>query len=45
MAKDQNSEAAKKVADAEKASKKNAAKKDGQPNFFVRAAKAVAKFF
>ena len=45
MAKDQNSEAAKKVADAEKASKKNAAKKDGQPNIFVRAAKAVAKFF
>lgn len=45
MAKDQNSEAAKKVADAEKASKKNAAKKDGKPNIFVRAAKAVAKYF
>ena len=44
MAKDQNSEAAKKVADAEKASKKSA-KKDGNPNVVVRAAKAVAKFF
>ncbi|MBQ3499288.1 MAG: preprotein translocase subunit SecE [Clostridia bacterium] len=45
MAKDQNSEAAKKVADAEKASKKKSAKNDGKPNIFVRAAKAVAKFF
>ena len=45
MAKDQNSEAAKKVADAEKASKKKSAKNDGKPNVFVRAAKAVAKFF
>ncbi len=45
MAKDQNSEAAKKVADAEKASKKKAAKNDGQPNIFVRIAKAIAKFF
>lgn len=44
MAKDQNSEAAKKVADAEKASKKSA-KKDGNPNVFVRIAKAIAKFF
>ena len=45
MAKDQNSEAAKKVADAEKASKKKSAKNDGKPNVLVRAAKAVAKFF
>ena len=45
MAKDKNSEAAKKVADAEKASKKKSAKNDGKPNVFVRAAKAVAKFF
>ena len=45
MAKDKNSEAAKKVADAEKASKKKTAKNDGKPNVFVRAAKAVAKFF
>ena len=45
MAKDQNSEAAKKVADAEKASKKKSAKNDGKPNVFVRAAKAVVKFF
>lgn len=45
MAKDKNSEAAKKVADAEKASKKKAAKNDGKPNVFVRAAKAIAKFF
>ena len=45
MAKDPNSEAAKKVADAEKASKKKSAKNDGRPNIFVRAAKAVAKFF
>ena len=45
MAKDKNSEAAKKVADAEKASKKKSAKNDGAPNIFVRAAKAVAKFF
>ena len=45
MAKDQNSEAAKKVADAEKASKKKSAKNDGAPNIFVRAAKAVAKYF
>lgn len=44
MAKDKNSEAAKKVADAEKASKKTA-KNDGKPNVFVRAAKAIAKFF
>ncbi|MEE1283599.1 MAG: preprotein translocase subunit SecE [Acutalibacteraceae bacterium] len=44
MAKDQNSEAAKKVADAEKASKKSA-KKDGNPNIIVRIAKAIAKFF
>ena len=44
MAKDKNSEAAKKVADAEKASKKTA-KNDGKPNVFVRAATAVAKFF
>lgn len=44
MAKDQNSEAAKKVADAEKASKKSA-KKDGKPNIIVRIAKAIAKFF
>lgn len=45
MAKDQNSEAAKKVADAEKASKKKAGKNGDRPNFFVRAAKAIAKFF
>ena len=45
MAKEKNSEAAKKVADAEKASKKKSAKNDGQPNIVVRAAKAVAKFF
>ncbi len=45
MAKDKNSEAAKKVADAEKASKKKSAKNDGKPNVFVRAAKAIAKFF
>ncbi len=45
MAKDKNSEAAKKVANAEKASKKKTAKNDGKPNIFVRAAKAVAKFF
>ena len=45
MAKDPNSEAAKKGADAEKASKKKSAKNDGKPNVFVRAAKAVAKFF
>lgn len=45
MAKDQNSEAAKKVADAEKASKKKSAKKDGKPNIFVRAIKAIGKFF
>ncbi len=44
MAKDQNSEAAKKVADAEKASKKSA-KKDGKPNLVVRAGKGIAKFF
>ena len=44
MAKDQNSEAAKKVADAEKASKKSA-KKDGKPNVAVRAGKGIAKFF
>ena len=41
---DLNEEAAKKVADAEKASKKSA-KKDGKPNVFVRIAKAIAKFF
>ena len=45
MAKDQNSEAAKKVADAEKASKKKAGKNGDRPNIFVRAAKAIAKFF
>lgn len=44
MAKDQNSEAAKKVADAEKASKKKAGKSGG-PNIFVRMGKAIAKFF
>ncbi len=45
MAKDKNSEAAKKVADAEKASKKKSAKNDGKPNIFVRIFKAIAKFF
>lgn len=45
MAKDKNSEAAKKVADAEKASKKKSAKNEGKPNIFVRAAKAIGKFF
>ena len=45
MAKDQNSEAAKKVADAEKASKKKAGKNGDRPNIFVRMAKAIAKFF
>ena len=44
MAKDPNSEAAKKVADAEKASKKKAGKSGG-PNIFVRMGKAIAKFF
>ncbi len=44
MAKDQNSEAAKKVAEAEKASKKKAGKSGG-PNIFVRMGKAIAKFF
>ena len=44
MAKDQNSEAVKKVADAEKASKKKAGKSGG-PNIFVRMGKAIAKFF
>ncbi len=44
MAKDQNSEAAKKVAEAEKASKKKAGKSGG-PNVFVRMGKAIAKFF
>lgn len=44
MAKDQNSEAAKKVADAEKASKKKA-KDSNRPNVFVRAWNAIRKFF
>ncbi|MBQ5823380.1 MAG: preprotein translocase subunit SecE [Clostridia bacterium] len=45
MAKEKNSEAAKKVADAEKASKKKTAKNDGKPNIIVRIFKAIAKFF
>lgn len=45
MAKDQNSEAAKKVADAEKASKKKAVKDSNRPNVFVRAWDAIRKFF
>ena len=47
MAKDNNSEAAKKVAEAEKASKKKATSKpkNADGNVFPRAGKAIAKYF
>ena len=45
MAKDQNAEAAKKVAEAEKSSKKKVAGKDGQPNAFARFFKKIGQFF
>ncbi len=45
MAKDQNSEAAKKVADAEKSSKKKTSGKEGQPNVFARLIKKIKQFF
>lgn len=45
MAKDINSEAAKKVAEAEKASKKKTGSKGNKENVFARIGKTIAKFF